>query len=131
MFVEHANGGQSSSILEPKTHLDRYPHIHFTDKETVQMIKLDDFDYDVKKYNFINIDVQGYELEVFKGAINKLNNIQYIMTEINQDELYVKCTQIQELDEFLSKYGFERVDTHWWYGDGWGDAFYIKKDNIL
>jgi hypothetical protein len=91
-------------------------------------MKLDDFNYDVNKYNFINIDVQGYELEVFKGASEKLNYIDVIMTEINQDELYKDCTQIQELDEFLSKYGFERVETYWWYNDGWGDALYIKKN---
>jgi hypothetical protein len=76
--------------------------------------------------NFINIDVQGYELEVFKGSENLLNSIDYIITEVNRDEVYENCVRIESLDEFLSKYGFIRVETDW-AGHTWGDALYIKK----
>ena len=66
MFVESANNGQSSSVLEPLVHLSQYPHIVFDEKEEVLMKKLDEvIDNKNKEYNFINIDVQGYELEVF------------------------------------------------------------------
>ena len=54
MYVEKANQGQSSSILEPHIHLKQYPHIIFEDREEVEMIKLDEFEFDIKKYNFIN-----------------------------------------------------------------------------
>ena len=36
---------------------------------------------------------------------------------------------VEDLDEFLSTYGFERVETEWpetYYS--WGDALYIKKE---
>lgn len=125
MYVETANQGQSSSILKPKKHLDQYPHITFDFTEEVNMFRLDDIDLDLLKYNFISIDVQGYELEVFKGAFNTLKNIDYIISEVNRDEVYEKCPHIDELDSYLNQFNFRRVETEW-VGDIWGDALYIK-----
>lgn len=125
MFVETANRGQSSSVLEPALHKRQYPHIVFNNKETVSMKRLDDIGLS-NEYNFINIDVQGYELEVFKGAIDTLNNIDYIISEINRDELYKNCARVDELKEFLNQFGFELVEETW-DGNTWGDGFFIKK----
>lgn len=129
MNVENANMGQSNSILEPKIHLLQYPHIRFTNKIKVPITKLDSFIEEKNNYNFINIDVQGYELEVFKGAVKFLENIDYIMTEVNRDEVYKDCAKIDEIDSFLGNFNFERFDTTW-DGGTWGDAFYIKNYKI-
>jgi FkbM family methyltransferase len=126
MFVETANMGQSSSILEPVIHATQYPHIVFNKKEVVQMKKLDNIDINLENYNFINIDVQGYELEVFKGGEKVLEQIDFIIAEINRDELYRGCTQINELKDFLNNYGFELVEESW-VGGNWGDGLFIKK----
>lgn len=126
MFTETINEGQSSSVLQPDYHLVQHPNIRFDGKETVKITKLDNFIKDKDKYNFINVDVQGYELEVFKGGSEFLNSIDYIMTEVNRAELYKGCAKIEELDSFLSEYGFERVETTW-DGGTWGDAFYVKR----
>jgi FkbM family methyltransferase len=125
MFIEEANQGQSSSLLQPFKHLQQYPGIVFTNKIEVEVTKLDTLQIDRSLYNFINIDVQGYELEVFKGGIDTLNNIDYIYSEVNRAELYKNCALVDEVDNFLSNYGFSRVDT-WWDGVTWGDALYIK-----
>jgi FkbM family methyltransferase len=125
MNVETVNNGQSSSILKPKKHLEQYPHITFDYTEEVSMFRLDDLDLNTSKYNFINIDVQGYELEVFKGAYNTLNNIDYIISEVNRDEVYENCPHIDELDEYLFQFNFKRVETDW-AGYSWGDALYVK-----
>ena len=119
----------SSSILKPKIHLTQHPHIKFEKKITVNMDKLDNV-IKSKKYNFINIDVQGFELEVFKGAEKILNDIDYILAEVNRDEVYEDCTKVEELDEFLLKYNFIRIETNW-AGKTWGDAFYIKVDEAI
>ena len=124
MYVETANKGQSSSLLKPKVHLERYPHIQFPHKVKVEVSTLDQEIPDPSKYNFINIDVQGYELEVFKGGTKVLPHIQYINSEVNRAELYENCVQVEELDAFLKTFGFERVETHW--EGNWGDAFYLK-----
>jgi FkbM family methyltransferase len=128
--VETNNNGQSNSILKPAKHLIQYPHILFESTIEVDMDRLDDFletkTIDVKNYNLINIDVQGYELEVFKGSVKTLHNIDYIITEVNRDVVYYDNVLVEELDSFLKPYGFERVETSW-DGNTWGDAFYIKK----
>jgi FkbM family methyltransferase len=126
MYTEEKNSGQSSSILKPMLHLKQYPNIVFNNTEIVDMIKLDSFEKDLTEYNFIVIDVQGYELEVFKGAKNTLDNIDYIISEINRDELYENCAKIEQLVEFLSNYGFEFIE-HNWIGGTWGDGLFIKK----
>ena len=125
MFIETANQGQSSSILEPNIHTKQYPHITFDSKLEVVMVRLDDFITNRYNYNFINIDVQGYELEVFKGAKKTLENIDYIMSEVNRDEVYKDCPMVEDLDEYLGGYNFKRVETTW-DGGTWGDALYIK-----
>ena len=126
MYVERENQGQSSSILKPKLHTFQYPNIKFKEMIEVDMVRLDDFEFDRSKYNFINIDVQGYELEVFKGAKKTLESIDYVMSEVNRGELYENCAMVTDLDKYLGRYGFERVETTW-DGGSWGDAFYIKK----
>jgi FkbM family methyltransferase len=124
MYVSD-HGGMCSSILKPKIVLEQYPGIKFPKKETVKMIRLDDVEIDIADYNFINIDVQGYELEVLRGAEHTLKNIDYVYTEINVEEVYENAPHVDELDQFLLTYGFTRVETDL-SGITWGDALYIK-----
>ena len=123
MFIETANQGQSCSVLEPVKHLTQYPGIIFDSKETVRITKLDLIDFDRSLFNMINIDVQGMELEVFKGAVETLKGIDIIYTEVNRDEVYKNCARVEQLDEFLIN--FKRVKTEW-TGGSWGDALYLR-----
>jgi FkbM family methyltransferase len=118
------NEKQSSSILKPKVHLTHHPHVKFDGTEEVEVDLLDNFD--TKDYNFLNMDVQGYELEVLKGATETLKRVDYVYCEVNRDEVYEGNAYVEELDEFLSSYGMERVETSW-EGQIWGDALYVKK----
>jgi len=121
-----SNEAQSSSILKPKEHLEHHPDVTFDGTEEVEVSVLDD--YDLGDANFINMDVQGYELEVLKGGKETLKNIDYVYCEVNRGEMYESNAMIDDIDEYLSDYGFERVETYWpetWYK--WGDALYIKK----
>jgi FkbM family methyltransferase len=126
LFTESANKGQSSSILKPVLHLKQYPQIVFDGEEEVEMARLDDLGLDLTNYNFISIDVQGYELEVFKGAAKTLENIDYIISEINREEVYQNCAKVGQLVEFLNPYGFVLVEESW-KGGGWGDGLFIKQ----
>ena len=45
---------------------------------TVHRMNIDDTD-------MINIDVEGYEMEVHKGAIESLKNTQYLMIDLNNN----------------------------------------------
>lgn len=124
MYVSNFDG-MCSSVLKPKVVLQQYPAITFNQKESVKMIRMDSADINFQDYNFMNIDVQGYELEVLKGSEKTLNTIDYVYTEINREEVYEDAPHVDKLDEFLHTYGFSRVETDW-SGDTWGDAFYIK-----
>lgn len=126
MYVEKENSGQSSSVLKPSLHLVQYPHITFQDTEKVEIARLDDIEFDRESFNFINIDVQGYELEVFKGASETLKSVDYIMTELNIEELYEGCARHTDVELFLAGYGFKLVETDW-AGFTWGDGFFIKE----
>jgi FkbM family methyltransferase len=123
MFLS-SNNLESSSVLKPKIHLDLHPEVVFSGEETVEMKRLDDFLF--KNYNFINLDVQGYEMEVLKGAEKTLENIDYLYCEVNRNEVYEGNAYIEEIDNYLSNYNMRRVETFWWYDGPWGDALYIK-----
>ena len=120
-----SNEAQSSSILKPKEHLEHHPDVIFSGTEEVEVCLLDD--YDIRGANFINMDVQGYELEVLKGAKNTLKYIDYVYCEVNRGEMYENNAMVGDIDEYLFEYGFKRIETYWpesWYK--WGDALYIK-----
>lgn len=121
-----SNMCESSSILKPKEHLNLYPDITFNETETIEVKLLDDYNF--TKYNFLNMDVQGYELEVLKGAKNTLNHIDYVYCEVNRTEIYENNAYIEDIDKFLSQYSFERTETNWWQDHDWGDALYIKQE---
>jgi FkbM family methyltransferase len=123
MFVS-SNDGLSSSILKPKVHLSQYKHITFNETKKVEVETLDSYNY--TDYNFINMDVQGYELEVLKGSVETLKQVDYVYCEVNRDEVYENNAYVGEIDEFLFSYNMERVETNW-EGGTWGDALYIKK----
>ena len=122
MYVSD-NEKQSSSILKPKVHLTHHPHVKFPTTEEVEVHTLDS--YNCGNYNFINMDVQGFELEVLKGGTKVLEQVNYVYCEVNRDEVYENNAYVEEIDEFLAQYGMERMETDW-AGDIWGDALYIK-----
>lgn len=133
MFTETANKGQSNSLLQPARHLQHYPDIQFTGKETVRVYRLDtlipSMPVKIEQYNMINMDVQGTEGAVVIGAKDTLQHIDYIYTEVNEDSanLYKNATKISELDELLKD--FVRVEVKW-TEQGWGDALYIRKTKL-
>lgn len=117
-----ADNKQSSSLLMPKLHLSSHPDVGFNGRRTVKVLPLDDFE--ISGCNFLNIDVQGYELKVLKGGEKTLKNVDYIYTEINDVEVYEGCALVGDLDLHLKE--FKRVETAWYESAGWGDALYIR-----
>lgn len=129
MYKEYVNGGQSSSLLVPSLHTVQYPTIVFNDLEEVEIKTLDDYLQESdKSYNLMTLDVQGYELEVLKGAAKTLEKIDYILCEVNRAELYKGCPMYTDIELYLSKYGFKCAAINW-EGYTWGDAFYVKENN--
>lgn len=118
--------GMSSSIFEFGTHPQFSPDTVFVDRITLTTTTIDTIVMEnVVQANFLNMDLQGAELHALQGATDYLKTVDYLMTEVNCEEVYVGCAQVEQLDELLT--AFERVDTYWVPGQGWGDALYIRK----
>lgn len=128
MFLS-TNDLESSSILEPMEHKKIFRHVNFESSKTT--VKIDRLDSYKNNCNFLNLDTQGYELEVLKGSIDTLKQIDYIYSEVTTKELYRNNVKVADLDLFLNKYGFKRAYTHW--DDKYqnmGDAFYVKNFSL-
>jgi FkbM family methyltransferase len=127
------NNGESSSILELGTHKEKHPHIFVTDKKILNSKTLDSIilenSINIEEYDFLNLDIQGAELLALKGFTKNIDSIKYIYTEVNVDFLYENCALISEIDNFLYSYGFHRKETKILEEYGWGDAFYIRKND--
>jgi FkbM family methyltransferase len=125
MYLDDSFDGQASSLLKPKIATTQF--CSFSKKIDVPITKIDLLPFDRIEFNFINIDVQGYELEVFKGGIETIKNIDAIYTEVNLAELYEGCVQRNELDAFLKLQGFDRVGDWFPYAPyNWGDSLYVR-----
>lgn len=123
-FNRSSHEGLSSSLLEFGTHKDVHPSVEYIGQLAVMTVTLDDIDFS-REYNFLNMDVQGAEGLVLKGATVLLHQIDYIYAEVNQKELYKGCMLLPEMDDFLTGKGFaRRVMKMEQYG--WGDAFYVR-----
>lgn len=123
-----ASNGQSSSVLVPHLHLQQYPGITFNEIKKINIKTLDSFE--LHGFDFLHMDVQGYELEVLKGAENTLKQIKWIFCEVNNAPLYEECAMIGDLDVYLANRGFSRQDTEWDSSScgTWGDAIYTRNN---
>lgn len=125
-----SNNGQSSSLLNLGLHKKHHPDIVYTESIEVNVKTLsqiiEEYKIKIENYNFINLDIQGTELDALISLGDYIKNIDYIYTEVNTNYVYENCALISEIDEYLSHHSFKRVETHitpW----EWGDALYIKK----
>ena len=99
-----ANNGESSSLLEFGTHKFSYPDINYLSKIVVNIKPLDnwlDENFEDKHlYDFINIDIQGFELEALRGMHKQLKIAQYVYLEVNFEEVYKDCSKLEDIDSF-------------------------------
>ncbi|MCW5625494.1 MAG: FkbM family methyltransferase, partial [Burkholderiales bacterium] len=127
----HVNAfSQSSSLLPLKLHEQLYPFAHVAETRQLRTTTLDhlldEHALDPGAFNVLNIDVQGAELLVLKGAERQLPLIDLINVEVNFAELYAGVPGIEAIDAHLTTRGFERVVLACPYDRTWGDAIYVN-----
>lgn len=87
--------------------------IDFTIAESfsVSIEALSDYvrEHSVKRIKLLKLDVQGYELEVLKGAEPILTDIDFIYTEAQFQELYKGGPLFEDIFAFLSERQFELI----------------------
>jgi len=126
MYVSNDNQ-KNSSILKPKNYFKYNSNVYFPYSEEVEVNCLDSFEY--TDYNYLHIDVSEYGLDILKGSLKTLDNIDYLYCKvINNIELYEKNSLISDIDDFLSEKNMKRVETYW-SNEFYGEALYIKAKN--
>jgi FkbM family methyltransferase len=77
---------------------------------SIRMTTLDHMNYlDV---DMIKIDVEGYEMEVLKGATKTLEGIDYLMIELNNNTKKYGSSNV-EIEKYISSLGFKVLMEHW------------------
>lgn len=124
------NNGESSSFLKMGTHATVHPSVKVVNVIPMITKRVDTLfaenKIDISGYDFLNIDIQGAELFALKGMGQLLSQIKYAYLEVNKEELYKDCALIGDIDAYMDRFSFKRVETQWAGDTGWGDAFYIK-----
>lgn len=73
--------------------------------QTIQTHRLDDI-HELRDFDFLKIDIQGGELDVFLGAARHLKNAVAIQTEVSFITLYENQPSFGVIDLTLRKLGF-------------------------
>lgn len=117
---------QCCSLLEPSGHLDQYPQFPFAGTIDVEVRTLDDFGFN--GFDMLVLDVQGYELEVLRGAAKTLEQIRIVYCEVSIIELYKGGALFHDIYAHLSP-AFEFMGIDWvdGIGKGWGDALFVRR----
>jgi hypothetical protein len=95
-------------------HETAFPYTKGSEPERVGMARLDEFAELIRSPALLKIDVQGYELEVLKGAGEYVGAFQAIVLEVSWESLYHGAPTPAALSKLLQANGFEhaaQVDT--------------------
>ena len=127
-FCQTMEWTASSSTRKPTGHLDQTPWCEFNKKIKVKSLTLDTFciEQNIKKIDFIWMDVQGAEDSIFRGAVNVLKSTKYIYTEYSNTELYEGQKNLKNIDLQLENFDF--VET--FESGGGTDALFKNKNTI-
>jgi FkbM family methyltransferase len=129
-FYENSNS-ESSSLYKLGSHADYFPDIIPTQEYKVITSRLDQIISSEDKIDFVNLDIQGAELQALLGLGKLLDTVTEIYTEVNKGEVYKECAKVWEIDSYLHDVGFRRIATRWAKGADWGDALYTRNFNYV
>jgi len=109
LILNVASNSQSTSLLDLGTHSATYPDIKYVSKLKVKTSTLSNLLEGKPSFDFINLDIQGVELQALEGLGERLSKVKWIYTEVNSREVYKGCTLVTELDYFLKRNNFQRA----------------------
>lgn len=137
-FHVASNGGQSSSLLAPKNHLQEFDFVRFDQKVELVTHRLDHVMEFLRSNghgaacdacDLLYMDTQGAELRVLHGAGAVLQNIDVVLTEVTRNQMYDSAPELGDLMAFLQPLGFTlnniNFDRH-----HHGDALFVRKQAL-
>ena len=103
-FIQMKTG---SSVFEENSSIKR-------NRKKIPQITLDSLiDQRYKKFHpidFLKLDVQGYEIEVLKGAMNLLKHTEFVLMEASLIPINQGSPLIYEVMSFMENHGFRLLD---------------------
>jgi FkbM family methyltransferase len=139
-----------NSLYEPNvdeiTNYNGMDVARIKNKKILNTVSIDKFvkDNKIKSIDFIKIDTQGAELEIFQGGLSILDNVLVIISEVSFMYHYKKQPLFGDIQSFLLKKGFmfqQFIDLggscfkpfiinnnpYFVSRQMWGDALFIKE----
>lgn len=101
-----------SSLYQPnEKFIERYQHLEVMKLKNITQIDTVSLDYfclenQIEKIDLIKIDIQGAELDVFKGGKDTLKNTLFIIPEVEFNILYINQSLFGDVHNFLIKENF-------------------------
>lgn len=101
--------GESSSILQPKEHLNFHSHIKFIKQIDIDVYTIDDWakKYNVEKVDFMWLDLQGAEYDVLQSSPKMLATTKVIFSEVSLKEMYEGTPLYEDYKNWLWENGFK------------------------
>lgn len=101
----------SSSIYKvAQKSLDAEPATRIVREEKVRVTTIDNFfagEHSLQGEVMLKLDVQGYELEALRGALNSLKKIKVVQVELSFVPIYEGAPLCVDIISFLQNQGFE------------------------
>ena len=80
------------------------------------------------EFDLLNMDTQGAELMICKGATKLLESVSYINSEVTlYNAPYHNNPLFDEIYDYLKKFNFVHIDTELSGDKNWGDAIFAKR----
>jgi FkbM family methyltransferase len=110
-----SNNGESSSVLKPLMHPVHYPGIIFNGSIDIDVYRFDHLidvnKIEISKYNVLVTDTQGFDLEAIKGFGSYISDIELIIAEYINSNLYEHESTLDDLTNYLQPLGFVLLHT--------------------
>jgi len=131
MYVSSGYSTQSSSLMKPLEHLNKFPDCKFDTKEIVQTITINDFiqEIDVERIDMMWLDLQGNEYKVLSQADKILHTTKCIYAEYSLIEFYEGLMLHDDFTKHMNELGFIEKYRYSQYDElGCGNSLYVRRD---
>jgi FkbM family methyltransferase len=114
LHVTSNNVSSSINELNP-AEISKQPEVFqgWLAEEVAEEIEVSTLDLEFKECEavlLIKLDTQGTELDVLQGGAETLRRTRFVLTEMNNHEMYKGGCQYYEVDAFLREQGFRLAD---------------------
>ncbi len=128
----HLSQSADSSSLLPigKKQTDLFHHTEEIGTITVPVQRMDDLTahWAGRCRQLLKLDVQGYELNVLRGAVATLKCCSYVYAECSEVALYDGQALRTDVEAFLKEHGFVRSGRH---NELWAEGELIQADYLF